>query len=58
MRGAFTLSRSEELRGKAILLIDDVYTTGSTVQECARVLKREGGVGEVFVGTLARTRHG
>ena len=43
-----------EARGGSILLVDDVYTTGSTVSECARVLS--GGLGmEVHVWTFART---
>ncbi len=41
------------LRGKRVLLVDDVYTTGATVSECSRVLRR-GGVKEVKVLTLAR----
>ena len=41
------------LRGKRVLLVDDVYTTGATVSECSRVLRR-GGVKEVKVFTLAR----
>jgi competence protein ComFC len=36
-----------------LLLVDDVYTSGATVNECSRVLKR-GGAREVFVLTLAR----
>jgi predicted amidophosphoribosyltransferase len=39
--------------GKALLLIDDVYTTGATVQECARRL-RQAGATRVDVYTLAR----
>ena len=41
------------LRGKRVLLVDDVYTTGATVSECSRVLRR-GGVKEVRVFTLTR----
>jgi predicted amidophosphoribosyltransferase len=40
------------LRG--ILLVDDVFTTGTTVSECARVLRRAG-ASKVFVATVART---
>jgi len=54
MRRAFSVSADESVEGKAVLLIDDVYTSGATVNECSRALKR-GGAKEVFVLTLART---
>jgi predicted amidophosphoribosyltransferase len=41
------------IKGKKVLLVDDVFTTGTTVNECARVLKKNGAA-EVFVFTLAR----
>jgi ComF family protein len=53
MRGAFALSRKTAVKGKCLLLVDDVYTSGATVNECSRVLK-QGGAREVFVLTLAR----
>ncbi len=53
VRGAFAVRRPELLEGKKLLLVDDVYTTGSTVSECAKVLKRTG-AGEVHVATVAR----
>ena len=42
-------------RGKRVLLIDDVITTGSTISECARVL-RSAGAADVVCATLARAR--
>lgn len=51
--GAFAVPRPERVRRRRILLIDDVYTTGATVNECARVLKRAG-ARRVDVLVLAR----
>jgi ComF family protein len=53
MRGAFALAEETSVEGKRLLLVDDVYTSGATVNECSRVLKR-GGARQVFVLTLAR----
>ncbi len=54
LRGAFALRDSQSIAGKRILLIDDVFTTGATVNECAKTL-RKAGSGDVFALTLART---
>ncbi|HAA91877.1 MAG TPA: amidophosphoribosyltransferase [Rhodospirillaceae bacterium] len=53
--GAFALKPGAEkqLEGNRILLVDDVFTTGATVEECAKVLRRKGAVG-VDVITLGR----
>ena len=53
VRGAFQVARGDPIGGRDILLIDDVFTTGSTVSECARVLRRAGS-GRVFVATVVR----
>ena len=55
VRGAFGLKTPENVRGKGILLLDDVLTTGETVNQCVRLLKRDGGAIEVVVLTVART---
>ena len=51
--GAFAVKHPDKIRGKRVVLIDDVLTTGATVEECARVLKRAGAA-RVDVLTLAR----
>lgn len=51
----FLGKESSKLKKKKILLVDDVVTTGSTVNECARVLKTSGAK-EVVVFSLARTK--
>lgn len=40
VKGSFTVKKPEELRGKRVLLVDDVMTTGSTLKECALVIKK------------------
>lgn len=54
LRGAFAVTRPGSIAGKRILLIDDVFTTGATVNECAKTL-RKAGSGDVFALTLGRT---
>ncbi len=51
--GAFSIQNNEVIKGKNIILVDDVYTTGSTVNECAKALKKNG-AGKVYVVTIAR----
>jgi len=50
---ALTPGNGEKVREKRVLLIDDVVTTGATVEACARTLIAEGALG-VDVLTLAR----
>jgi ComF family protein len=54
LRGAFRVVKPEKIAGREILLVDDVFTTGTTVSECARVLRRAGAA-EIWVATVART---
>lgn len=53
VRGAFAVHQPQLFRDRKMILVDDVYTTGSTVIECARALKRAG-AGEILVVTVAR----
>ena len=54
LRGAFAVAEPKEIASREVLLVDDVFTTGTTVSECARVLRRAG-ASKVFVATVART---
>jgi competence protein ComFC len=53
LRHAFRLRKKADVRRLDVLLIDDVLTTGSTLSECARVLK-ENGARSVYAATAAR----
>jgi ComF family protein len=53
VRGAFAVRRPSDIAGRRIVIVDDVMTTGATVDECARVLKR---AGAVWVGVLTLAR--
>jgi ComF family protein len=54
LRGAFAVPRPESVAGQRILLVDDVLTTGTTVNVCAKTLRKAGSA-HVFVLTLGRT---
>jgi ComF family protein len=53
VKGAFAIHESGLVTGRRVLLLDDVLTTGSTVEECGRVLKAAGAA-DVTVITVAR----
>jgi competence protein ComFC len=53
VRGAFRVVKKEEIKDRVVLLVDDVYTTGSTVRECSLILK-EAGAKEVKALTIAQ----
>jgi len=56
VRGAFALTKGTNLQEARLLLIDDVMTTGATLNECAKVLRR-GGAAEVYAA-VALVAHG
>ena len=53
IQGAFCLTDAEKIKNKTILLIDDIATTGSTIFECAQVLKNSGAK-EIYAAVIAR----
>lgn len=53
IKGAFAITNSESIKNKKVILIDDIYTTGSTVNECSKVLK-QAGTQEICVVTIAK----
>ena len=54
MHGAFSLVNPRDIEGKHLLLVDDVFTTGATLLECASVLAAVAGV-RISVLTIGRT---
>jgi competence protein ComFC len=53
LKGAFQVKDHEAIQGKTVVLMDDVYTTGATVNECSRTLL-EAGADRVAVLTVSR----
>jgi ComF family protein len=53
VRGAFTVTAPERVKDRSVLLVDDVYTTGTTLNECARLI-RAAGAKQIVVATVAR----
>jgi ComF family protein len=57
VRDAFRVRDRRQVRGRVVILVDDVMTTGTTLSECARVLK-EAGAEKVLAATVARAFQG
>ena len=53
VNGVYILRNSKKIKQKNILLIDDIYTTGSTVNECSKILKKAD-VNKIGIFTLAK----
>ncbi len=53
IKSAFTVEKGVDLRGKSVLIIDDITTTGATLGECAKALKKAGAE-KIFAATAAR----
>lgn len=56
LSGVFSLSNPTLYKGKKVLLVDDLYRSGSTLKEITRVLYEQGQVSNVYVVTLTKTR--
>jgi ComF family protein len=57
VQGAFRVSAPERITGRILIVVDDVMTTGTTLSECARVLK-QAGAERVWAATVARAFQG
>jgi ComF family protein len=55
LKGAFRVVDAEGLRGREVLLVDDIMTTGATARECAKVMLRAGAA-KVWVATVAKAQ--
>lgn len=55
VKDAYCAVKSENFAGKRVLLVDDVVTTGTTLEECSKILAKSGAK-EVFCATLAMTK--
>lgn len=53
VKDAFTIKNQEKIYNKRIILFDDIYTTGSTLNECSKVLK-SAGANKIFILTIAK----
>ena len=53
IKGVFLIKDRDKIKDKKIILVDDIYTTGNTVNECSKILKKEGAK-EIIVVTIAK----
>ncbi|HHX23672.1 MAG TPA: ComF family protein, partial [Thermoanaerobacterales bacterium] len=52
LKNAFEINQNVNIKGKTILIVDDIYTTGATIDECAKVLIKNGAK-KVYSATIA-----
>jgi ComF family protein len=55
LQGAFAVADGLALKGREVLLVDDIYTTGATARACSRIL-RQAGASKVWVATVSRAQ--
>jgi ComF family protein len=55
LQGAFAVMDGSALKGREVLLVDDIYTTGATARACSRILRRAG-ASKVWVATVSRAQ--
>ena len=53
IEGAYELKRANKLKNKKIILLDDIYTTGSTANECCKILK-QANIAKIDILTIAK----
>ena len=53
IKNVYKVINKEKIKNKKILILDDIFTTGSTVNECSRILK-EAGAKEIGILTIAK----
>ena len=53
VKGVYQIENIQIIKGKKVILFDDIYTTGSTVEECSKVLKANNAK-EIMILTLAK----
>ena len=53
LKGSFLACRKDAIKGKNLLIVDDLLTTGATLEACAKELKKSG-AGNIYGFTVAR----
>lgn len=53
IKGVYQVKKEETIKGKRIVLVDDIFTTGSTLEECSKMLK-QAGASKIGIFTIAK----